>query len=468
MLFSTNIFLFGFLPVVLALYFLFLGKADLRIKNIFLFLASLFFYAWGEPKFVFILIAAILFNWLCGLLMDKYREQKGPALFLTVFMLVANFGLLFVYKYLAFTLTNLNRLGMNFTIPQILLPIGISFFIFQAVSYVLDIKKGTATVQKNPLNVGLYIALFPQLAAGPIVRYNTIAQQIDDRNATWEDFSAGFCRFILGLGKKVLIADNIAVVADAAFNLQTSQLSVSFAWLGALAFALQIYFDFSSYSDMAIGLARVFGFRLLENFNYPYISASVSEFWRRWHISLSSWLRDYIYFPLGGSRVDGKARLIFNLLVVWLVTGIWHGANWTFLFWGLFYFAFVAGEKLLPQAYKPRGIPGHFYTMVVVLVGWVFFRSADMSQAWSYLAVMSGFSGQAFISPATLFHLKESWLFYFMGILFSIPVWPRLKTWLAEKPLLRWAVVPAFVCIFVFSVSYIVKGNFNPFIYFNF
>ncbi len=468
MLFSTNIFLFGFLPLVLSVYFLFLGKADIRIKNIFLFLVSLFFYAWGEPKFVLVLIATILFNWFCGLLMGKYRCQKRPALFLTVFMLIANFGLLFVYKYLTFALTNLNHLGMNFTIPRILLPIGISFFIFQAVSYVLDIKKGNAAPQKNPLNVGLYIALFPQLVAGPIVRYSTIALQIDNRKTTWEDFSTGFCRFILGLGKKVLIADNIAVVADAAFKMQTGQLSVSFAWLGALAFALQIYFDFSSYSDMAIGLARIFGFRLLENFNYPYISASVSEFWRRWHISLSSWFRDYIYFAMGGSRVNSKGRLAFNLFVVWLATGIWHGANWTFIFWGLFYFAFVAGEKLLPQAYKPRGIAGHFYTLAVVLVGWVFFRSADMNQAWSYLAIMSGLSGQAFISPETLFHLKESWFFYSLGILFSIPVWPRLKGWLADKPQARWIVVAGFACVFLFSVSYIVKGNFNPFIYFNF
>ena len=344
MLFSSLEFLIAFLPIVLFGYFV-LFRRWRPAQNVFLLLASLVFYAWGEPKFVFVLIGSILLNWLMGLLADKHRGRKALARAWIALDVTGNLGLLFIFKYLMFTLNNVNSLfGTALPVPTIALPIGISFFTFQAMSYVIDVYRGDGQVQKNPLYVGLYIALFPQLIAGPIVRYQTVADEIRNRKETWADFAEGVQRFMVGFLKKVLLANTMAIIADGVFDSKTPVCAAASA-LGLIAYTLQIYYDFGGYSDMGIGLGRMFGFHFLENFNYPYISTSITEFWRRWHISLGTWFRDYVYIPLGGSRVK-KPRLVFNLFVVWMLTGIWHGANWTFVTWGFLYFVLLTFEKL--------------------------------------------------------------------------------------------------------------------------
>ena len=385
MLFSTSIFIFAFLPCVLLGYYGLFRKSR-KWQNIFLTVASLFFYAWGEPWFVLVMVGSILCNWAFALLLDTRREKARLIIALS---LLVNLGIIFIFKYLTFTLENINGIiGGGIKIPIINLPIGISFFTFQAMSYVFDVNRGHGKAQRNPLDVALYISLFPQLIAGPIVRYETIAEQIHNRRETLDDFSAGVCRFIVGLAKKVLLANTLAVVADAAFAADAR--SASFAWLGLLAYTFQIYYDFSGYSDMAIGLGRMFGFKFLENFDYPYISRSITEFWRRWHISLGTWFRDYLYFPLGGSRVKSKRRLVFNLFVVWLLTGIWHGANWTFILWGLMYFVLIALEKLtgldkILTKNRVLSALGHCYTLFFVMMGWALFRAPSVSEASQYI-----------------------------------------------------------------------------------
>jgi alginate O-acetyltransferase complex protein AlgI len=355
-----------------------------------------------------------------------------------------------------------------------LLPIGISFFTFQAISYVVDIYRGKKAVQRNILNAGLYIAFFPQLVAGPIIRYDTIADQITGRTESFELFSQGVCRFIAGLAKKVLLANSFAVIADRSFAMsQGGDTSITFAWLGAIAYTLQIYFDFSGYSDMAIGLGKMFGFRFPENFNYPYISKSATEFWRRWHISLGSWFRDYIYFPLGGSRVSSKARLVLNLFVVWLLTGIWHGANWTFICWGLLYFVFIAIEKLV--RFEERNIPAavkHIYIMLLVIVGWVLFRANTIAYALDHLKIMFGLAGKPFLDVNTVVYLKENLFYFLFGLIFSAPVAKtaalKVDSMCSGKAAAGALYAAAFIAVFLFTLSYLVKGTYNPFIYFNF
>ena len=469
MLFSSSVFLFLFLPLTLIIYYLPLRRWR-QGQNLFLLLASLFFYAWGEPWFVLVMIASILANWAFGLWVaaaqGRGRSDK-PAVACAV---VLNLGLLFVFKYLMFTMGILNRLGAGLVIPVIELPIGISFFTFQALSYVLDVQRGRGQAQRSPLKVGLYVSLFPQLIAGPIVKYETVAEQIDGRKETWADFSAGCARFIAGLGKKVLIANQLALVADRAFLLGgADKLTTAFAWLGSICYTLQIYYDFSGYSDMAIGLGKMFGFHFLENFNYPYISTSVTEFWRRWHISLSTWFRDYVYFPLGGSRVDSKAKHIRNLFVVWLLTGIWHGANWTFIAWGLFYFVLLVLEK---YAHLGRGWPGWarwLFTLLMVNFAWVLFRADSLGAAAGYLAAMFGQGAGLWNAEAGLF-LRENWTVLLAGAVFSAPVALKLRDWAARRDNaaldLGYALLAA--AVFLVCAAFIVKGTYNPFIYFNF
>ena len=344
MLFSGTTFIYLFLPIVLLVYYGFL-RWNRALQNGFLFLASLLFYAWGGPKFALLMMGSIVLNWAMGLLICHCKHRQGLCKTFLGLALGINLGILFLFKYLNYVGQVLrSTVGVDLGLPEITLPIGISFFTFQAISYVVDVYRGRGEVQRNPLYVGLYISFFPQLIAGPIVRYETIAYEIRYRKETWADVCEGFARFVRGLAKKVLLANHLSILADTAFGHQAPAQgsSVLFYWLGAVAYALQIFFDFSGYSDMAIGLGRMFGFRFLENFRYPYCADSVSEFWRRWHISLGSWFRDYLYIPLGGSRVS-KGRLTLNLLVVWAATGIWHGANVTFLLWGLMYFLLLAG-----------------------------------------------------------------------------------------------------------------------------
>ncbi|WP_368246072.1 MBOAT family protein, partial [Clostridium paraputrificum] len=353
----------------------------------------------------------------------------------------------------------------------ITLPIGISFFTFQAISYVIDVYRKNGEVQKNPLNVALYIAFFPQLIAGPIVRYETIAKQIKSRQETFDGFASGVCRFMVGLGKKVLLSNTLAIVADNAFNMNSiNELSVSMAWLGAIAYTFQIYYDFSGYSDMAIGLGKMFGFSFLENFNYPYISKSISEFWRRWHISLGSWFRDYVYFPLGGSRVDTKKRLLFNLFVVWFLTGIWHGANWTFIIWGIMYFVLISIEKLIgfEKKFNKLSFIKHIYTMFFVILGWVIFRSSNITEAFSYMGKMFGVRASGIFDAYFYLNIVENIIFIIVATIFSAPIYKIIKKKVKENKFIAPIYVMGMLILFIVAISYILKGAYNPFIYFNF
>ena len=472
MLFSSNIFLFLFLPAVLLGYYV----LPRRLRNLFLLAASLIFYAWGTGKFVFVMIGSILFNYGTALMIDRCSRRAVRKLLL-ILAAAGNLGILFVYKYLDFCIANLNLLGFQLPLQNIVLPLGISFFTFQAMSYVIDVYRGSAKAQTWPQNIGLYISFFPQLVAGPIVRYQTIADQIDHRRENFDDFSEGVRRFILGFAKKVILSNNLALVADAVFSTAPDQRSVVYAWMGALAYAFQILFDFSGYSDMAIGLGKLFGFHFSENFDYPYISASVSEFWRRWHISLGQWFRDYVYFPLGGSRVKSKARLVWNLFVVWSLTGIWHGASWNFVVWGLMYFVLIAFEKLtgLPKRF-PHGWQKGLYrvfTLLCVLVGWVFFRAADLPSALEFLQSMLGLSGNGFFDSMVIRAFRQYRFFFLAAVLCSTPVFPIWKEkltagggWIAAAA--KILSIPVYCFLLLWAVSFIMTGSHNPFIYFNF
>ena len=488
MLFSSIEFLYCFLPIVLILYYV--TSFSVPVKNTVLLLASLFFYAWGERKFVYVMLAAIILNYIFGMLIyhAKKHSYRCMAAIWLICAVVCNLGLLLVFKYLTFVLTNVKSLfSLAFAVPQIALPIGISFFTFQSMSYVIDVYREKASVQKNPLYLALYVALFPQLIAGPIVRYETVAEQIRYRRETWQSFHTGFCRFLVGLFKKVMISNQMGFVADRAFELNASgELYTSMAWLGAIAYAFQIYYDFSGYSDMAIGLGKMFGFSFEENFNYPYISASVTEFWRRWHISLGTWFRDYVYIPLGGSRVNTKVRLIFNLGVVWVLTGIWHGAQWNFLFWGVWFFILLTVEKLLFSRqikladslpfYKK--LPGWLYTMLAVLLGWVLFRAENLTLALDYFSIMFGIGRPDGTDTTALLFIGQKAIYLIAAILFSAPIVPFIKKRIdslredqrfAAAAIAGDILYPIIMCaMFIICTAYLLMSNYNPFIYFQF
>jgi len=477
MLFSSLVFLFGFLFIVLFVYYIVLKKISHR--NIFLCITSLLFYAWGEPKFVFVMILSIIVNYMFGIFVDKYRENSSKCKIVMFFMLMFNISLIFVFKYLMFFITTINSFtGLNFTVPIINLPIGISFFTFQSISYVIDIYRNNGKVQKNVMNVGLYISFFPQLIAGPIVRYETIAEQIKNRKETIVAFSEGTCRFVSGLVKKILLSNQLALVADAAFA-GDGNISFSFAWLGIIAYALQIYYDFSGYSDMAIGLGKMFGFEFNENFNFPYISKSVTEFWRRWHISLSTWFRDYVYIPLGGNRVK-KSRMIFNLLVVWLLTGIWHGASWNFIFWGIYYFIFLVIEKTFFANKNSvtlfQNIFGRIYTLIVICFGWVLFRAENLNKVGNYCKSLIRLNN---IETELIFYrlIDDKLIFLIVGGIFAIPICKYFNNLIEFIKTTKLKVVAwifellypiAYICLFIVCVSNLMKNTYNPFIYFNF
>ncbi len=492
MLFSSTEFLYAFLPLTLVLYYLF--SFSQHLKNGILLAASLLFYSWGEPRFVLVMIASIACNYLVGLAVGiakgKSQNRSRPHLARAALILgiVCNLGLLFVFKYLTFVLTNINALlPLPLTVPEIALPIGISFFTFQSMSYVIDVYRGHAQTQKNPLDLALYVALFPQLIAGPIVRYETVAAQIKERRESWAMFHPGFCRFLCGLFKKVLISNQMGLVADKAFSMNADgTLGCAMAWLGALSYALQIYYDFSGYSDMAIGLGKCFGFSFEENFNYPYISCSVTEFWRRWHISLGTWFRDYVYFPLGGSRVNSRARLVFNLAVVWILTGVWHGASWNFLLWGVWFFVLLTVEKLFfaPKIKSAEALPfykklpGWLYAMTAVLFGWVLFRAESLPLVGSYLGAMFGIGVPADGDSTALLFVGQKAVYYLAAIVFSAPFLPYLRSRLHVMRQNRQTVLIPVLCdilypvlmlsLFFICTAYLLKSTYNPFIYFHF
>ncbi len=459
------------MPVVLFVYYVLLARSR-KLQNAFLLLASLAFYAWGEPRFVIILMVSIILNWFIAYQIDKHRHNDKFAKLMIVLDLILNLGIIFVFKYLMFSIDNINALfGIQWAVPRLALPIGISFFTFQAISYVIDVYRQDGKAQPTPFNVGLYIAFFPQLIAGPIVRYNTIAEQIDNRQENFDVFSAGVTRFIIGLAKKVLLANSFASLADYSFNsLAGSNISIDLAWIGAVAYSLQIYYDFSGYSDMAIGLGKMFGFHFEENFNYPYIAKSTSEFWRRWHISLGRWFRDYVYIPLGGNKAKNPNKVYFNLFVVWLLTGIWHGANFTFILWGLIYFVSISLEKLFKFEQRSGNVLlKRIYTLSLVLFSWVIFRAPSIGAAFDYIKCMFGFGSTPFNLDFLLYVLRENVAIIAAGLLFATPVYKSLKQyrWVDTMPA-KAASVLAICFLFVAAFSFLIKGSYNPFIYFNF
>lgn len=463
MVFSSLTFLFLFFPVLLTSYFVI--PANYRSKrNALLLLFSVLFYSFGGWNLIPIIFCSLLINYLSGRLVSSHHSHYRR--FAIVGCIICNLALLIFYKYFGFITSILHFYVPSLPIVKIVLPIGISFYTFQGLSYVIDVYRGNAKSESNFIHVALYMTLFPQLVAGPIVRYRTIADQIDHRRETLDDFVEGSIRFLFGLSKKVLIANQLGQIADAAFNQSPTHLSSGVAWIGILAYTLQIYFDFSGYSDMAIGLGRIFGFHFLENFNHPYIADSITDFWRRWHISLSSWFKDYLYIPLGGNRVSLK-RQIGNLLIVWTLTGLWHGAAWNFLFWGLYYAILLIGEryiwgKILKKS--PRLLK-HTYALLLILLGRLIFRSTGVIQIQSFLLAMVGANGAGlWSSQASYFILQYRWELLF-GILFSLPI-SKIKLINTEF----FSKLKPFVALLLgfLSIMRLISSNFNPFIYFQF
>jgi alginate O-acetyltransferase complex protein AlgI len=474
--FSSTVFLFLFLPIVLFVYYV-LPRV---VRNAWLLVVSLFFYAWGERGYTVVMLGSMTLNYLFGLAVDFTRGGRWAkaTLGLTV---AANLGLLISFKYANLLVSTLNATGLtHWKLDPVHLPIGISFFTFHAMSYVIDIYRGDARVQRDPLNLGLYIALFPQLIAGPILRYHDVADQLVARTVTLEKFAYGIRRFIIGLAKKVLIANTLASLADEIFKLPAEHLGAPVAWLGIVSYTLQIYFDFSGYSDMAIGLGAMFGFHFLENFNYPYISRSIQEFWRRWHISLSNWFRDYLYIPLGGNRC-GPRRVYLNLLIVFFLCGLWHGPSWCFVAWGLFHGAFLALERTRWGGWIKRlPLPvQHIYALLIVLIGWVFFRVENFPDAFRYLQAMAGlnhpvefaYNASFYLTPLVNFTLVVAML---AATPLGVRVKERLSHVLAQTPsarleaTLRLGRTVALLALLGLSAMQLAAGTYNPFIYFRF
>ena len=477
MLFPSVEFIFAFLPIVLTVYFILLRR-NVLLKNIWLFAASLFFYTFGEGSFILLMLGEILLDYLLALFLNRSQKRWARRTLLSI-AIISNIGILGIFKYASFVCVDILHLPPDAVgiAADIHLPLGISFFTFQALSYVLDVYMGKVAATGSFLNVGLYVSFFPQLVAGPIVRYTDIADAINNRKESIDGFSSGVVRFLIGLSKKVLIANNMALVADAAWKLiigDRLEASVAMAWLGAISYTLQIYFDFSGYSDMAIGLGKIFGFDFPENFKHPYIATSLTEFWRCWHISLSSWFRDYVYIPLGGSR-RGEARTYINLMIVWLLTGIWHGANYTFVVWGLLYGILLMIEKVIcaHKAIRKQSliqrIAGHFYTMIVVTLAWVIFRSDSINDALIYILGMFGRGSGKLVDRVFVAYLKQNICFYIPAIIGCMPILESLELKFGEKnPIYNVAFGATVLAGFVISVSYIINNGYNPFIYFNF
>ncbi len=461
MLFSSVTFLYYFLPAVLILYFL----APRKLKNAVLLIFSLAFYGWGEPKLLFLMIFTILMFYFCGLMIGKSESQNAKKFWLIV-SIVISVGLLGLFKYADFFIDSFNAVtGLSVPLLRLSLPVGISFYTFQSLSYTIDVYRGNVPAQKNPISFGAYVALFPQLIAGPIVRYVDVARELDERTHSWEDFCLGLRRFLVGLGKKILIADNFALLMK--IFRESEGKSVLFYWLYAVAFMLNIYFDFSGYSDMAIGLGRIFGFRFIENFNYPYLSKSVTEFWRRWHMSLGSWFRDYIYIPMGGNRVS-KAKWVFNILTVWMLTGLWHGAAWNFVLWGLLFGILLMIEKWVPALQKLPDWLRHGYVLLIVCLSFVLFNAESLSQAVSDMGGMFGLMGVPLVNAESLYYLRSYAPLFVMGIVGATPVVRDTARKIGEKPCGAVLEIALMAALLIACSAYLVDGSFSPFLYFRF
>lgn len=464
MIFSSIIFLFYFLPIILLIYYI----APTKYKNFIFLIASLFFYSWGEPLYIFLLLISLIINYSLCKNFDKVKYKK----FLFILSILLNILILGIFKYTNFIIDTINQIfNFNIVVKNIPLPLGISFFTFQALSYVIDVYRGNAKPQKSLSKLCLYIFAFPQLVAGPIVRYTTIMEQIDKRHHSLDKFSSGIIRFSIGISKKVLISNPLGLLTDNVFVILSQGESISFAtaWIAIISYTIQIYFDFSGYSDMAIGLGKMFGFEFTENFNYPYISKSVAEFWRRWHISLGSWFKDYIYIPLGGNRCS-NLKWIRNLLIVWFLTGLWHGASFNFIIWGLYYAVFLMLEKYLKKLMdKVPNFLLHIYTMFAVIIGWVFFRASNLNQAFYFISILIGINNNEFYDSYANLIFSDNWHLILIGILFSTNIFKILyeRYFIIRKvtKICIPVILPILVCLSVLSL---VNSTYNPFIYFRF
>lgn len=468
MLFSSIVFLFTFLPAVMILYYL----LPVRFRNVILLLASLVFYAWGEPVYLFLMLLSILFNYFSGLDIARNLQDKRAAKRSLVFNLIINLAVLGFFKYEGFVLDTLNGiLPVHISYHALPLPIGISFYTFQILSYIIDVYRGNVKVQTNLPNFALYVTMFPQLIAGPIVQYADVDEQLASRKVSWTKFGEGSMYFIRGLAKKVLLANTSGMIFTEVSGLAKGNIAVMTAWLGAFAYMFQIYFDFSGYSDMAIGLGKMFGFEFNMNFNYPYVSKSITEFWRRWHISLSSWFRDYVYIPLGGNRVS-KIKHIRNLLIVWFLTGLWHGAAWNFVAWGLYYGVILIIEKYLlsPVLDRLPDVVRHIYSIVLIVIGWVLFFSSSFGQAADYIRVMFGAGAHGFADRESMYLLTSNLILWLILIFGSTPlVHFRYEHMLRSK---KWNTTiinsVVYAALFIVCIAYLVTETYNPFLYFRF
>lgn len=463
MVFSSIVFIFTFLPIVILAYYV----APVRIRNFILLLASLVFYAWGEPVYLFLMLYSILFNYVMGLDIYRRRGKRKKARESLILGVAVNLALLGFFKYYGFLAENLEQiLPVNLPEVSVGLPIGLSFYTFQSISYLADVYRGKAEGQRNLISFGLYISMFPQLVAGPIVQYADIDAQLKKRSTSWERFGEGARYFIGGLAKKVLLANNLGAAFEAVTGL--SSLSVLSAWVGVLAYTFQIYFDFSGYSDMAVGLGKMFGFDFKENFHYPYCARSVTEFWRRWHISLGAWFREYVYIPLGGNRV-GVLRHIRNLLIVWTLTGLWHGASWNFVVWGFYYGVLLIVEKYLFRRVTERlPVIGTACTMLLVMIGWVFFFSPSLAAAAEYLRVMFGFTGIPLTDDAGMYYLLTNLILFWISWLCSVRLPFAVCDGLWNKDRRKPALLLFYLALFLLCAAYLIHDTYNPFLYFRF
>lgn len=473
MLFSSLTFLFIFLPILLVIYFLF---KNIKIKNIILLIASLFFYSWGEPKYIFLMLFVVFASYVFGLFIDHFQQSKqfNYKKFTLILAIVTILGILGLFKYLDFLILNINNLlNMDLSFYKLILPIGISFYSFQILSYIIDLYRGKVKVQRSLIDLSLYVSLFPQLIAGPIVRYETVEKELESRKTTLNDVIYGVKRFILGLSKKVIIANQMALVADTIFNYdKLGEWGTIIIWLGSLAYVFQIYFDFSGYSDMAIGLGRIFGFHFLENFNQPYLALSVTNFWQRWHISLSSWFKDYVYIPLGGNRVR-KWKWIRNILVVWTLTGLWHGASWNYILWGLYFGLILLFEKLVGKHYLTRlpKVISWFYTFMLIVISMVIFRNENLGNLLVSLQQMFVFKSSdlsLLISQNVNIIFAFSFFIPAVIVTFVLPQWKVKYLVLKDKTWFTGLENCVILGLFIICLIFLISSTYNPFIYFRF
>ena len=468
MVFSSLIFLFVFLPITLLIYYI----SPRPIRNLVLFIVSLIFYAWGEPIYILIMLFSTFFDYFNGLFMDKYRDNKKITNLVLINSLVVNLGILCFFKYYGFIITNINIFfSLNLKILDLPLPLGISFYTFQTLSYTIDVYLDKVPVQKNIISFGTYVTMFPQLVAGPIVRYSDVAWEIDNRKESLGLFGEGAELFVIGLSKKVLLANSIGALWKSVKAIPIENVSILSAWLGIIAFTFQIYFDFSGYSDMAIGLGKMFGFNFMKNFDYPYISKSVTEFWRRWHISLGTWFKEYVYIPLGGNRL-GRLKQYRNLFIVWFLTGLWHGANWNFILWGLYYFVFLVIEKTYLNKWlkdKPKFI-SHIYTLLVVIIGWVFFEFENISEGMKFIQTMFGIGGNPVYDGTALYYLYTNWILFVVLAICSTPLLKKRVHKLKEDINTKESIVYSLIILSLLFLctAYLVNESYNPFLYFRF